>query len=36
MVETEGVSCHSSNPEKGVNAVYMMNAPIEEIRKDRS
>jgi len=22
VVETEGVSCHSSNPEKGVNAVY--------------
>ena len=33
VVETEGVSCHSSNPEKGVNAVYMMNALIEEIRK---
>lgn len=33
VVETEGVSCHSSNPEKGVNAVYHMNALIEEIRK---
>ena len=33
VVETEGVSCHSSNPEKGVNAVYGMMAVIEEIRK---
>lgn len=33
VVETEGVSCHSSNPEKGVNAVYHMAAVIEEIRK---
>jgi len=33
VVETEGVSCHSSNPEKGVNAVYHMMAVIEEIRK---
>ncbi len=33
VVETEGVSCHSSNPEKGVNAVYMMTVLIEEIRK---
>lgn len=33
VVETEGVSCHSSNPEKGVNAVYHMTALIEEIRK---
>lgn len=33
IVETEGVSCHSSNPDKGVNAVYHMNALIEEIRK---
>ncbi len=33
VVETEGISCHSSNPEKGLNAVYMMNALIEEIRK---
>lgn len=33
VVETGGVSCHSSNPEKGVNAVYHMMAVIEEIRK---
>lgn len=33
VVETEGKSCHSSNPEKGVNAVYHMMAVIEEIRK---
>ncbi|MCQ2421131.1 MAG: YgeY family selenium metabolism-linked hydrolase [Clostridia bacterium] len=33
VVETEGVSCHSSNPEKGVNAVYMMTVLIDEIRK---
>lgn len=33
VVETEGVSCHSSNPEKGVNAVYHMMAVIDEIRK---
>ena len=33
VVETEGVSCHSSNPEKGVNAVYAMMAVVEEIRK---
>ena len=33
VVETEGVSCHSSNPEKGVNAVYHMMAVIEEIKK---
>lgn len=33
VVETEGVSCHSSNPEKGVNAVYLMMSVIEEIRK---
>jgi len=33
VVETEGVSCHSSNPEKGVNAVYHMMAVIEEIQK---
>ena len=31
--ETEGVSCHSSNPDKGVNAVYHMMAVIEEIRR---
>lgn len=34
-VETEGVSCHSSNPEKGVNAVYLMNDVIREIQKIR-
>lgn len=33
VVETEGVSCHSSNPEKGVNAVYAMMAVIDEIRQ---
>ena len=33
VVETEGVSCHSSNPDKGVNAVYHMMALVEEIRK---
>ena len=33
VVETEGVSCHSSNPEKGRNAVYGMMAVIGEIRK---
>ena len=33
VVETEGVSCHSSNPEKGVNAVYAMTAVVDEIRK---
>ncbi len=33
VVETQGVSCHSSNPEKGVNAVYMMQPVLEEIRK---
>ena len=33
VVETEGVSCHSSNPDKGVNAVYHMMAVIEEIRR---
>lgn len=33
VVETEGVSCHSSNPDRGVNAVYHMTAVIEEIRK---
>lgn len=33
VVETEGVSCHSSNPEKGVNAVYQMLPVLEEIRK---
>ena len=33
VVETEGGSCHSSNPDKGVNAVYHMMAVIEEIRR---
>lgn len=33
VVETTGKSCHSSNPEKGVNAIYHMMAVIEEIRK---
>lgn len=33
VVETEGVSCHSSNPEKGINAVYRMMTVIEEIRR---
>lgn len=33
VVETKGVSCHSSNPEKGVNAVYHMMAVVEEIQK---
>lgn len=32
VVETEGVSCHSSNPDKGVNAVYHMTALIREIQ----
>ncbi|MDO5406841.1 MAG: YgeY family selenium metabolism-linked hydrolase [Eubacteriales bacterium] len=32
VVETYGKSCHSSNPEKGVNAVYHMMAVIEAIR----
>ena len=34
-VSVEGVSCHSSTPEKGVNAVYHMNTLLEEIRKIR-
>ena len=33
VVETEGISCHSSNPEKGKNAVYAMMGVIKEIRK---
>lgn len=33
VVETQGVTCHSSNPEKGVNAVYHMTELIGEIRK---
>lgn len=35
VVETEGKSCHSSNPEKGVNAVYHMTALIDAIRHIR-
>ena len=33
VVETRGVSCHSSNPDKGVNAVYHMTALVDEIRR---
>ncbi len=33
IVETEGVSCHSSNPGKGKNAVYHMMTVIDEIQK---
>ena len=33
VVESKGVSCHSSNPDKGINAVYHMMALVEEIRK---
>lgn len=33
VVETEGVTCHSSNPEKGVNAVQHMCVVIDEINK---
>ena len=33
VVETTGRSCHSSNPEKGVNAAYHMVELIQEIRK---
>ena len=33
VVETEGKSCHSSNPEKGLNAVYTMMDVIREIEK---
>ena len=33
VVETEGRTCHSSNPDKGVNAVYHMMALVEEIKK---
>lgn len=32
VVETRGKTCHSSNPEKGVNAVYHMAELIQEIR----
>lgn len=33
VVETYGVPAHSSNPSKGVNAVYMMTRIIDEISK---
>lgn len=33
VVETKGVPAHSSNPEKGVNAVYEMMPVIEKIRE---
>lgn len=33
VVETHGVSCHSANPEKGVNAVYAMSKLIPRIRQ---
>lgn len=33
VVETEGTPAHSSNPEKGVNAVYKMIPVIEQIRE---
>ena len=33
VLETEGVSCHSSNPEKGVNAVRSMMSVLEELEK---
>lgn len=33
VVETEGVSCHSSNPGNGVNAVYEFMKALKEIRK---
>lgn len=32
-VRTEGISCHGSAPERGVNAVYKMAAIIQEIEK---
>ena len=32
-LETFGTPCHSSNPEKGVNAVYAMMKAVERIRK---
>jgi putative selenium metabolism hydrolase len=32
VIETEGKTCHSSNPDKGVNAVYHMLEIIQEIR----
>lgn len=33
ILETFGVPCHSSNPEKGINAVYAICKIIEEFRK---
>ena len=33
VVETQGVSCHSSNPEKGINAAYHMCRLVEHVRK---
>lgn len=33
ILETFGIPCHSSNPEKGVNAVYAICKIIEEFRK---
>lgn len=33
VVETFGVPCHSSNPEKGINAVYKMAKIVQEIQK---
>lgn len=33
VVETEGVSCHSSNPAEGVNAVYRMMELLPELRR---
>ena len=33
VVMTIGKTCHSSNPDEGVNAVYLMTALIDEIRK---
>ena len=33
VVETVGKTCHSSNPEKGINAVYHMVALVSEIQK---
>lgn len=32
VVETEGKTCHSSNPDAGINAVYHMCAVVDEIR----
>lgn len=35
IVETHGTSCHSSNPEKGNNAVYQMTEVIRTLREIR-